>query len=61
MGEYPDDIDVEFTHFQSSVEIQFKAILSALKNLESWGIRDFFLYVKPCSDMCATCTGFSDT
>lgn len=50
-------IEVEAAHTGSKVDLKFLTTLDEAPNNESFGVRDFYLFIAKCSDNCDECTG----
>ena len=50
-------IEVDVVHTAEKASFQIATNLDEAANNESWGIRDFYVFIAKCSDNCAQCTG----
>ena len=52
--------EVEADHTGSEVEIAFTTTLRKSASQQSFGVRDFVLFISKCADNCDVCTGPTD-
>lgn len=51
------DIDVTVLNSDTAVEVEFRTTLDQGAGDESWGVRDFYLYLGHCAEGCFDCVG----
>ena len=50
-------VEVDAAHDRDTANIEITGTIDEAANNESWGVRDFFLYVAKCAKFCNRCNG----
>lgn len=55
------NVDAEVAHTRPIATVTISSTLDEAPDNESWGVRDFFMYIAKCSKSCQQCTGPNDS